>query len=241
MPDWKVTTEMKLSITLNGEERQFEVAANITLLSLLRNQAGCFSVKHGCESGECGACAVILEGRIVNSCILLAAQADEREVLTVEGLPWVMRNLKAASDQGKEPAEEKPVAGSSGERLEAVSASRSSFQNPDAFSREDLPSGYETLHPIQQAFVDTHAIQCGYCTPGMILSILALFAEKGLIELPSAKRRMRTASVRKKVKSKARPPSEQDIRDSLAGNLCRCTGYVKPVQAVRQAAEKLLL
>jgi aerobic carbon-monoxide dehydrogenase small subunit len=233
---------MKFTFALNGEEKDFDVPANTTLLSLLRNQANCFSVKHGCETGECGACAVIVDGRIVNSCILLAGQADEREVITLEGIPWVMDALNAATpmaDGSPAEVENLPIQPDPSEHLN-VNESRSSFQNPAAFSIEEHPSAYESLHPLQQAFVDAHAIQCGYCTPGMILSGLALFAEKGLIDLPSIKRKTRAASGRRKSDSKGQVLSEQEIRDALAGNLCRCTGYVKPVDAVLRAAEKLI-
>lgn len=207
---------MKITITLNGEKRPFDIPANRLLLSLLRNEAGCSSVKHGCETGECGACCVLLDGRIVNSCILLAAQADQREIVTLEGL-------------GRRVPELESIKAASSEEI----AKRTSFQNPEAFSGSITDADYDALHPIQQAFVDTHAIQCGYCTPGMILSTLALFAEKGLMELPYSNQR------RKVRKNRPSPPSEAEIRDALAGNLCRCTGYVKPVEAVKQAAEKL--
>ncbi|MGB7623612.1 MAG: (2Fe-2S)-binding protein [Terriglobia bacterium] len=231
---------MKMTIALNGEEREFDVPANTTLLSLLRDQANCFSVKHGCETGECGACAVIFDGRIVNACILLAAQADEREVITLEGIPWIMATLNSVTPN----VERAPTAGADAtlqpNSSEPPTESRSSFQNPAAFSREEHPSAYELLHPVQQAFVDTHAIQCGYCTPGMILSSLSLLAEKGFINLPSIKRKTRARSGRRKSGSKGPLLNEQEIRDALAGNLCRCTGYVKPVDAVLQAAEKLI-
>lgn len=231
---------MKLSVALNGEQRVFDVPANTTLLSLLREEAACFSVKHGCETGDCGACAVIVDGRIVNACILLAAQVDEREVITLEGIPWVMASTDGVTreDEPSEAKEGDPGVGY--DSPDALSASRSSFQNPAAFSREEHPTPYESLHPIQQAFVDAHAIQCGYCTPGMILSTLVLFAEKGLIELPSIKRKMRGSSERRKPGTKKRLPSEQEVREALAGNLCRCTGYIKPVDAVLRAAEKLV-
>ncbi|HEY8152171.1 MAG TPA: (2Fe-2S)-binding protein, partial [Vicinamibacteria bacterium] len=128
-----------------------------TLLDLLRRE-GLRGVKHGCETGECGACTVLLDGRPVCSCLTLALRAEGRYVQTVEGLG-----------------------------------------TPDA------------LHPVQQAFVDTGAIQCGYCTPAMELCAKAL-----LDAVPR--------------------PTEADARDALAGCLCRCTGYVKPVEAVMRAA-----
>ncbi|MBZ5551121.1 MAG: (2Fe-2S)-binding protein [Acidobacteriia bacterium] len=232
---------MKLSVALNGEQREFDVPANTSLLSLLREEAGCFSVKHGCETGDCGACAVIVDGKVVNTCILLAAQVDEREVITLEGVPWVKASMNDTSrpDEPSEAQEAGPEAGH--KPSDSSAASRSSFQNPAAFSREEYPSAFESLHPLQQAFVDAHAIQCGYCTPGMILSSLALFVEKGLIDLPSIKRKTKVTPVKRKPGIKRRPPTEQEVREALAGNLCRCTGYFKPVEAVLRAAEKLVL
>jgi aerobic-type carbon monoxide dehydrogenase small subunit (CoxS/CutS family) len=147
-------------VTLNGQRRHLAVEARTTLMQALRD-AGCQSVKHGCETGECGACAVLVDGRPLNSCITLALQAQGRRVTTVEGLG-----------------------------------------TPDA------------LHPLQQAFVDTGAVQCGYCTPAMEL------CAKALLDATPA-------------------PSETEVREALAGCLCRCTGYVKPVQAVLQAAQAL--
>ena len=149
-----------IHLMLNGQRRQLHVEARTTLLQALR-EAGCYGVKHGCETGECGACAVLLDGRPVNACITLALSAQGRRVQTVEGLG-----------------------------------------TPDA------------LHPVQRAFVETGAVQCGYCTPAMELCAKAL-----LDATPT--------------------PTESDVREALAGCLCRCTGYVKPVQAVMQAARVL--
>jgi len=150
-------TSGRLELTVNGGLRHVEVDARATLLDLLRRM-GLWGVKHGCETGECGACAVLLDGRPVTACLVPALRAQGRAVQTVEGLG-----------------------------------------TPDA------------LHPVQQAFVDTGAIQCGYCTPAMELCAKAL-----LDAFPD--------------------PTEEEVRDALAGCLCRCTGYVKPVQAVLQAA-----
>jgi aerobic-type carbon monoxide dehydrogenase small subunit (CoxS/CutS family) len=150
-------TSGRIETTVNGALRHVEVEARTTLLDLLR-RLGQHGVKHGCETGECGACAVLLDGRPVPACLVLALRAQGRAVQTVEGLG-----------------------------------------TPDA------------LHPIQQAFVDTGAIQCGYCTPAMELCAKAL-----LDAFPD--------------------PSEAEVRDALAGCLCRCTGYVKPVEAVLRAA-----
>jgi aerobic-type carbon monoxide dehydrogenase small subunit (CoxS/CutS family)/CO/xanthine dehydrogenase FAD-binding subunit len=150
-------TSGRVDLTVNGQPRRAEGEARTTLLDLLRRE-GLWGVKHGCETGECGSCAVLLDGRPVNACMTLALRAQGRAVQTVEGLG-----------------------------------------SPDS------------LHPVQQAFVDTGAVQCGYCTPAMALCARAL-----LDAVPD--------------------PTEEEVRDALAGCLCRCTGYVKPVQAVLQAA-----
>jgi aerobic-type carbon monoxide dehydrogenase small subunit (CoxS/CutS family) len=153
-------TSGRIEVTVNGQLLRGEVEARTTLLDLLRRW-GLRGVKHGCETGECGACAVLLDGRPVNACLTLALRAQGRRVETVEGLG-----------------------------------------SPDR------------LHPIQEAFVDTGAIQCGYCTPAMEVAAQAL-----LQAIPD--------------------PTEAEVRDALAGCLCRCTGYVKPVEAVLRAAKAL--
>ena len=157
LPGVPYFTSGRLETTINGALRHVQVDARTTLLDLLRG-TGVWGVKHGCETGECGACAVLLDGRPVPSCLVLAQRAQGRAVMTVEGLG-----------------------------------------TPD------------TLHPVQQAFVETGAVQCGYCTPAMELCAKAL-----LDAFPD--------------------PTEDEVKDALAGCLCRCTGYVKPVQAVLQAA-----
>lgn len=150
-------TSGRIELTLNGETRRPHVEARTTLLEALRG-SGLWGVKHGCETGECGACTVLVDGRPVVSCLMLALRVQGRSVQTVEGLG-----------------------------------------TPDA------------LHPVQRAFVDTGAVQCGFCTPAMELCAKAL-----LDALPD--------------------PTEGEIREALAGCLCRCTGYVKPVEAVQRAA-----
>lgn len=150
-------TSGRVEMTVNGQTLRPEAEARTTLLDLLRRE-GFWGVKHGCETGECGACTVLLDGRPVVSCLTLAVRAQGRAVQTVEGLG-----------------------------------------TPDA------------LHPVQQAFVDAGAVQCGYCTPAMELCAKAL-----LDAVPD--------------------PTDGEIREALAGCLCRCTGYVKPVEAVRRAA-----
>ena len=157
---------MIITIQLNDVEQTWEVAPSDTLLTVLR-RAGYFGVKFGgCREGECGACMVLLDGKQVNSCAILAVQADGCTIETIEAM-------------GEHP--EKGWKASQG------------------------------LHIIQQAFVDTGAIQCGYCTPAMVL------AAKFLLEMEPN-------------------PSEKQVREVMSGILCRCTGYVKPVQAVLRAA-----
>ncbi len=159
---------MQLNLMINDEDKSYEIAANDTLLHTLRHN-GYFGVKHGCENGECGACTVLLDGKPVASCMMLAAQAEGKRVTTIEALGQV-------AEQGWKHT--------------------------------------EGLHPIQQAFIETGALQCGYCTPAMIL------AAKALLD--------RTLT-----------PTVEQVRDALSGVLCRCTGYIKPVQAVMLAAERM--
>ncbi len=160
---------MRISLAVNGVQQNWEAAPGTTLLELLRRE-GYFGAKFGgCEHGECGACTILLDGKAVNSCSMLAAQADGHTVETIEGIG----------------------------------------QHPEQGWKKT-----EGLHPIQQAFVDTGAIQCGYCTPAMVLAAKALLEDE-----PS--------------------PSEEQVREALSGVLCRCTGYLKPVQAVLRAAAVL--
>ena len=148
---------MELELRINGLIKSLEVASNESLMSVLRKE-GYFSVKHGCETGECGACTVLVDGLPRPGCVTLAAQVGGCTLTTVESLGSARK-----------------------------------------------------LHPIQEAFVDTGAIQCGFCTPGMVLSAHALLKRN-----PN--------------------PTEDEVRDAISGNLCRCTGYVKPVQAILRAA-----
>ncbi|HEX9679852.1 MAG TPA: molybdopterin cofactor-binding domain-containing protein, partial [Anaerolineales bacterium] len=157
---------MNLAFVLNGEGAEIEIPSDATLLAVLREHLGLYGAKHGCETGECGACTVLLDGRPVNTCVMMAAQAHGHRVETIESV-------------GEHPEQGwKRTAG---------------------------------LDPIQQAFIETGAIQCGYCTPAMVLAARAL-----LEGTPT--------------------PSEADVRQALSGILCRCTGYLKPVQAVLRAA-----
>ena len=153
-----------IKFVLNGEEKQVTVTSGQTLLQLLRDRMEVTSPKRSCEQGECGACTVILDDKLVNACLVLAASVDGKRVETVESLTV------------------------------------------------DLAKGQ--LHPLQRHFVDIMASQCGYCTPGMLL------AAKALLD--------------------ANPdPTYEDVKEGLAGNLCRCTGYVKPVEAVLAAAKEI--
>jgi len=150
------TASMKREIRLriNGAIYEVYIEPWRSLLEVLRQELDFTSVKSGCEEGECGACTVLMDGKAVNSCLMLVSQAEGKEILTIEGL-----------------------------------------RNGDE------------LHPLQQAFIDHFAVQCGFCTPGMILSAKALL-------------------------DKNPHPTEEEIRTALSGNLCRCTGYIKIVEAV---------
>lgn len=148
-------------LRVNGRERKASVPPETTLLQLLREHLGLTGSKLGCDVGDCGACTVIVDGKAVNSCLMLAGQVDGREVLTIEGL--------ATRDR---------------------------------------------LHPIQRAFEERASLQCGFCGPGSIMSAKALLDE-------------------------TLEPTPQEIRDALAGNLCRCTGYTKMIEAILDAAREL--
>ncbi len=150
-----------ISVTVNGTARHVEVEPRTLLVQFLRNTLGLTGTHTGCETSQCGACTVLLNGEAVKSCTVLAVQADGGEVTTIEGL---------------------------------------------------APRG--TLHPIQQAFWEEHGLQCGYCTPGMVMSTYALLREDP-------------------------DPDEATIRHALEGNLCRCTGYHNIVKSVQSAAKKL--
>ena len=150
---------MKVSVRIDGVRYEDEVEPRLLLVHYLREQAGRTGTPIGCDTSNCGACTVLLDGKSVKSCSVLAVQADGAEVTTIQGL-----------------------ANGSGE-----------------------------LHPLQQAFHEEHALQCGYCTPGMIMASADLLAEN-----PA--------------------PTEEEVRDALEGNLCRCTGYQNIVRAVLRAS-----
>jgi carbon-monoxide dehydrogenase medium subunit len=179
---------------LDGAEAQHK-----TLLRLLREDCGLIGTKEGCAEGECGACTVLLDGKAVMACLVPAPRAHGASVVTVEGVNGSERINgwgHAGVDDGAGGAD--VVNGS--ERINGEAEANSQF----------------SLHPLQQAFVDFGAVQCGYCTPGFIMSGVALLAEK-------------------------LNPTEAQMKESISGNLCRCTGYYKILQALRAAAESRAL
>lgn len=156
-----MTTKQQITLTVNGTRYEAHVEPRMTLADLLRGELVLTGTHVGCEHGVCGACTVLLEGRAVRSCLMLAVQADGATLTTVEGL----------EDQGE-------------------------------------------LHPIQQAFVEEHGLQCGFCTPGFLMTVHELLERNP-------------------------DPSEDEIRDSLGGQICRCTGYQSILRSVRLAAARL--
>jgi len=151
----------QIKVTVNGILYELSVQPWETLLDVIREHLGLTGTKEGCGLGECGACTIIMDGKTVNSCLVLAVEADDRVITTIEGL--------ANGDE---------------------------------------------LHPIQEAFVKCGGLQCGFCTPGMIMSTKALLEDKPY-------------------------PSEEEIRKGIAGNFCRCTGYTKIIESVKVAAKNM--
>jgi carbon-monoxide dehydrogenase small subunit len=154
--------KVRVRITVNGSNHEREVEPRLLLVSFLRDELGLTGTHIGCDTSHCGACTVMLDGQSVKSCTLLAVQADEREITTIEGL---------AADP-------------------------------------------EKLHPVQEAFWKHHALQCGFCTPGMVMSAVALLAHRPTTD-------------------------EAEIRHEIAGNLCRCTGYQFIVDAIQDVAAQM--
>ncbi|ACB84353.1 (2Fe-2S)-binding protein [Natranaerobius thermophilus] len=152
---------MKLNFKVNGKDRTLEVDGNRRLIDILREDLGLTGTKEGCSEGECGACTVIVDGKALHSCLLVATQLEGKEVITIEGL----------SENGE-------------------------------------------LDIIQKNFVEETAIQCGYCTPGMIMSTKALL--------------LRNSN-----------PTEEEIRIALSGNICRCSGYSQIIRAVQRSAQEM--
>ena len=152
----------RITLTVNGARREAEVETRHTLADFLRHQLGLTGTHVGCEHGVCGACTVLVDGRAVRSCLMLAVQANGRELTTVEGLA------------------------------------------PDA----------SRLHPLQEAFRDHHGLQCGYCTPGMLTTLVEFLHENP-------------------------DPTEEEVRVAISGNLCRCTGYQNIITAALAAAKRM--
>jgi carbon-monoxide dehydrogenase small subunit len=150
--------KVPISITVNGITHKKEISPTLTLIEFLRDELHLTGTKEGCGKGECGTCTVIMDGKTVNSCLVLAAQADGSEITTIEGLGDIHH-----------------------------------------------------LHPVQEAFVHEGGVQCGFCTPGMIVSVAHLL-------------------------ERCPDPTEEEIREAISGNICRCTGYSKIVKAVQTAA-----
>ncbi|MHB9041548.1 MAG: (2Fe-2S)-binding protein [Melioribacteraceae bacterium] len=152
---------IEIKFILNKKHVSAKIESNIRLIDLLRDKFNLTGTKEGCGVGECGACTVLMNGRAVNSCLVLAAQADESDIVTIEGI-----------------------------------------------------SNGDVLNPLQKNFLSHGAVQCGFCTPGMVLSASALLDQN-----PN--------------------PSEEEIKESIAGNLCRCTGYKQIIDAVKETAKEL--
>ena len=154
--------KLKLTMTVNKKNVETEIEPYARLLDVLRENFGFTGVKEGCGIGECGACTIIMNGKKVNSCMILAAQTEGAEILTIEGV-----------------------------------------ENADG-----------SMHPVQEAFLEKGAVQCGFCTPGMIISSYHLL-------------------------SKNQDPTDKEIKEAISGNLCRCTGYKQIINAVHMAADNM--
>jgi carbon-monoxide dehydrogenase small subunit len=152
--------KIEISFVINGNKKQMAISPNMTLLELLRDHLGLTGTKRGCEIGECGTCTILLDGKPVYACLVLAPKVDGKEIITIEGI----------GEEGK-------------------------------------------LHPLQEAFLSHGAVQCGFCTPGMILAAKALLDENPY-------------------------PSREQIEDTISGNLCRCTGYLQIVNAIEASRKE---
>ncbi len=159
-----------ISVTVNGGKEYLDVPSNMTLLQMLREKLALTGAKNGCSAGECGACTVLVDGEPVNSCMMLAVEADGREVTTVEGLA-----------------------------------------HRETLGVSENPKGL--LSALQEAFVGHNAVQCGFCTPGILISAHALL-------------------------ERSPHPTEEEIREALVGNLCRCTGYLRIIEAIQAVAAR---
>ncbi|MCT6777669.1 (2Fe-2S)-binding protein [Streptomyces rubiginosohelvolus] len=192
---------MRVNFTVNGRQQEADdVWEGESLLYVLRERMGLPGSKNACEQGECGSCTVRLDGVPVCACLVAAGQVEGREVVTVEGLADYAKHREDAHPGGG------CASGACGTTLD--SAKRWQARPTDGQTGEAVE-----LAPIQQAFIDAGAVQCGFCTPGLLVA-----ADELLENTPS--------------------PSDQDIREALSGNLCRCTGYEKILDAVRLAAAR---
>ncbi|GGP81244.1 (2Fe-2S)-binding protein [Streptomyces melanogenes] len=192
---------MRVNFTVNGRKQEADdVWEGESLLYVLRERMGLPGSKNACEQGECGSCTVRLDGVPVCSCLVAAGQVEGREVVTVEGLADYAKHREDAHPGGG------CASGACGTSIDAA-------QRWQAKPVDGQTGEAGALSPIQQAFIDAGAVQCGFCTPGLLV------AADELLE--------RNAS-----------PSDQDIREALSGNLCRCTGYEKILDAVRLAAAR---
>ncbi|MFH8612230.1 (2Fe-2S)-binding protein [Streptomyces sp. NPDC018029] len=195
---------MRVNFTVNGRQQEADdVWEGESLLYVLRERMGLPGSKNACEQGECGSCTVRLDGVPVCSCLVAAGQVEGREVTTVEGLADYARHRADAHPGGG------CVSGASG----ACGTSLQEAQNWSAKGQDSQTGEGAELSPIQQAFIDAGAVQCGFCTPGLLV------AADELLERNDT-------------------PSDADIREALSGNLCRCTGYEKILDAVRLAAAR---
>ncbi|WP_284145780.1 (2Fe-2S)-binding protein [Natrinema salinisoli] len=160
-----MTDTREITLTVNGTEHTIDVEPRQLLVHAIREELDLTGTHIGCDTGNCGACTVLKDGKPIKSCLMFATQADGSELMTVEGM-------------------------------------------------EDLPEAGDDLHPLQEGFREEHGLQCGYCTPGMIMSGKALLDENP-------------------------DPNEEEIREAISGNLCRCTGYQNIVRSIEYAAEEL--
>ncbi|MGW0965699.1 (2Fe-2S)-binding protein [Streptomyces sp. NPDC002516] len=195
---------MRVSFTVNGRRQEADdVWEGESLLYVLRERLGLPGSKNACEQGECGSCTVRLDGVPVCSCLVAAGQAEGREVVTVEGL----------ADFARQRAEHAGCAAGAGNTAETAGISLDEAQRWGAKGQDSQTGEGGQLSPVQQAFIDAGAVQCGFCTPGLLIA-----ADEMLERTPN--------------------PSDADIREALSGNLCRCTGYEKIMDAVRLAAAR---
>jgi len=182
-----MTQSVPITVTVNGKEYKRDVEPRLLLSDFLRHELGLTGTHVGCEHGVCGACTILFDGESMRSCLIFAVQADGHEIMTVEGL--------ASLTPTPSPLHPSPSGRGDGGEGEGQGVR-------------------EGLHPIQQAFWEAHGLQCGYCTPGILMTLVPFLKQNS-------------------------NPTEDEIRHALSGNLCRCTGYQHIVDAVKLAAEKM--